>query len=128
MSPQRRLTDSRSLPTELLEGEIWDQCQLRLTLQFQAQHGISLVTCHPDRRDSSVSRNEILDHPVGMAIHDAMLSLVIDEEFQDALREHLAELEHLDPDIALKLAFNLAIDRAWARIEHCAIACSEPGL
>jgi hypothetical protein len=47
-----------------------------------------------------------------------MLGVEVEDEFQTAYLELLTELDHLHPDVAQRLAFNLAMDRRWERIEH----------
>lgn len=125
MSLKKRFADFRSCPTASLDGEIWIQCQLRLTFQFQGRHGISLHLCDPSRRCLRIGLGEILDHQSGRAMYDAMLKLEITDEFQDKYLEHLAELDHLDPGVAERLAFNLAMDGHWERIELSALSYVE---
>lgn len=108
------------LPTAQLDGEIWIQCHLRLTLRFQANHGVSLHLCDPRRRCLRIGLEEILDHRSGRAIYDAMLTVEVDKEFQDAYSEYLGELDHLGPEAAGRLAFNLAMDGRWDQIEKSA--------
>ncbi|MCC6755910.1 MAG: hypothetical protein IT199_06010 [Solirubrobacterales bacterium] len=121
MSPKKKYDDYLTLPTSALDGEIWIQCQLRLTFQFQARHGIALHLCDPARRCLRIGLGEILDHRSGRAIYDAMLKLSLEDEFQDDFLEQLRDLDHLDSDGAGRLAFNLAMDHRWERIEKSAL-------
>lgn len=120
MRGEKLYTRFLTLPTSSLDGEVWIQCQLRLTFRYQARHGISLHLCDPDRRCLWIGLGEILDHQSGRAIYSAMLELHLESEFQDEYLEHLAELEHLDREAAERLAFNLAMDGCWDRIERIA--------
>ena len=121
MSPNKRWTDFRQFPTASLDGEIWIQCHLKLTFQFQGRHGISLHLCDPSRRCLRIGLEEILDHQSGRAIYDAMLKLEIEEQFQDKYLKQLADMDQLDTDVAERLAFNIAMDGYWGRIEQSAL-------
>jgi len=121
MSSKKRYTDYLSLPTAALDREVWIQCQLRLTFQYQARHGISLHLCDPARRRLRIGLGEILDHRSGRAIYDAMLKLSLEDDFQDEYLDQLRDLDHLDSDHAGRLAFNLVMDERWDRIEQSAL-------
>lgn len=120
MASKKRYTDFVCLPTAALDGEVWVQCQLRLTFQYQARHGISLNLCDPSRRTLRIGLGEILDHRSGRAIYDAMLKLHLEDEFQDEYLEHLEKLGHMDRDSAERFAFNASMDERWDRVEESA--------
>lgn len=125
MSPKRRFNELQDRPTAQLDGEIWIQCHLRLTFQFQARHGVSLHLCDPSRRCLRIGLGEILDDRSGRSIYNAMLYAEIEDEFQEEYLEQLAELDHLDPESAGRLAFNLVMDSRWEQIEKAALAYCE---
>ncbi len=125
MSPRKRYPCHSRKPTDRLDGEIWIQCQLRLTFQFQARHGISLHLCDPSRRCLRIGLGEILDHRSARAIYSAMLTASIEDEFQNEFLEQLGDLDHLDPEDAGRLAFNVALDRRWDEIEQDALRYCE---
>lgn len=116
------------LPTSRLDGDIWVQCQLRMTFRLQADLGFGLRLCNPRRQTLRISLGEVMDHVSSRAIYNGMLQVESDSDFQDEFSQTRTELDHLEPDHADRVAYNQAMDARWDEIRKSAEEYCHPKL
>lgn len=122
----RRSIDLESLPTLSLDHERWIQCQLRLIIRFQSSHGITLYDGEPRSRYPRILLEDTFYSLPGQAIYNAMLAVENEEQFQARYLEYREELQRLGAEDAVRLAFNLAMDENWEKIDR--VACDFLGI
>jgi len=96
-----------------MHSDQWVQCEIRLLIRFQIEHGLPLLGDPNHLIPEPLTLDHVLDSPLASAVREATRLVTGDGEFTAQAAELEAELDHLSPDHARRIALNETLDRHW---------------